>query len=63
MRFIFGGMMLAYLAGNIYIFIRALQTLSFCSLTVKILFSLLFWVAALALFIAIGARDVALPAV
>lgn len=63
MRFIFGGMMFAYLAGNIYIFIRALQTLSACSLTVKILFSLLFWVAALALFIAIGARDIALPAV
>ena len=50
MRFIFGGMMLAYLGGNIYIFVRALQTLALQSVAVKIVFSLLFWVAAIALF-------------
>ncbi len=62
MRFIFGGMMLAYLGGNIYIFIRALQTLSGHSVAIKILFSVLFWLVALAMFIAFGARDAAMPA-
>ena len=62
MRFIFGGMMLAYLGGNIYIFVRALQTLAGHSVAIKIVFSVLFWLAALAMFIAFGARDAALPA-
>ena len=62
MRFIFGGMMVAYLAGNIYIFVRALQTHAGQSIAIKIIFSVLFWLAALAMFIAFGARDAALPA-
>lgn len=63
MKFIFSGMMTAYLGGNIYVFIRALQMLSSYPLAIKIIFSILFWIVASALFIAIGARDVAMPAV
>ena len=62
MRFIFGGIMLAYLGGNIYIFVRALQALALQSVAVKIIFSLLFWVAALALFAWFASRELALPA-
>ena len=61
MRFIFGGMMLAYLGGNIYIFVRTLQTLASQSVAVKIVFSLLFWVAAIALFAWFASRELALP--
>lgn len=63
MKFIFSGMMIAYLGGNIYVFIRALQMLSSYPLAIKIIFSILFWIVASALFIAIGVRDVAMPAV
>lgn len=62
MRFIFGGMMIAYLAANAYIYIRALQLLATGSTLTKILFSIIFWAVALALFISIGLRDAALPA-
>ena len=62
MRFIFGGMMVAYLAANAYIYIRALQMLATGSTLTKILFSIIFWAVALALFISIGLRDATLPA-
>lgn len=55
--------MIVYTGGNIYLFVRSLQQFSHLPLWGKILFGILFWVVALALFIAIGARDVAMPEV
>lgn len=54
--------MVAYLGGNGYVFVRALQQMSGAPLVVRVLFGVLFWSAALALFVAIGLRNVALPA-
>lgn len=72
MRFMFLGMLGAYLLGNIYIFLRgwqginALLPLFHCSkgisVGVKILFTLVVWGAAASLFIALFSRDAALPA-
>ncbi len=72
MRFMFLGMLGAYLLGNIYIFLRgwqgvsALLSLFHCSRTValgiRILFTLVVWGAAASLFIALFSRDTALPA-
>ena len=53
--------MIAYTCGNIYLFVRSLQQFSPLPLWGKVAFGILFWVMALALFIAIGARDVAIP--
>lgn len=50
-----------YTAGNIYIFIRALQTITSQPVGVKIIFSTIFWIAAFSLFISIFARDLPLP--
>lgn len=50
-----------YTAGNIYIFIRALQTIKGAPTVVKIVFATLFWIAALSLFISMFARDLPLP--
>lgn len=63
MRFIFGGMMAAYIVANAYIFFKALQMLSGYGVAIKILFCVLYWLVALALFISFGARDLQLPAV
>lgn len=63
MRFFFVGMMIAYLGGNLYIFIKALHALSGCGLGIRIIFSILYWVAALALFASLLFRDAALPSV
>lgn len=72
MRFMFLGMLGAYLLGNVYIFIRGWQGISallplfHCSrgisVGVKILFTLVVWGAAASLFIALFSRDAALPA-
>lgn len=68
MGFLFIGMLVAYLLGNIFIFIRGLQ--AFGALVsigraplfvVKCLFSTFFWVAAFALPISLFARNVVLP--
>ena len=71
MRFMFLGMLGAYLLGNVYIFIRgwqgvnALLPLFHCSraaaLGIKILFTIVVWGAAASLFIALFSRDAALP--
>lgn len=53
--------MLAYLGGNIYLFIRSLQQFSHLPLWGKVAFGIIFWVVAFALFIAIGARNIELP--
>lgn len=55
--------MIAYTGGNIYLFIRSLQQMSGLPIWSKIVFGILFWVVALALFIAIGARNVDMPEV
>ena len=72
MRFMFLGMLGAYLLGNVYIFIRGWQGISallplfHCSkgisVGIKILFTLVVWGAAASLFIALFSRDAALPA-
>ncbi|MBQ7017410.1 MAG: metallophosphoesterase, partial [Bacteroidales bacterium] len=72
MRFMFLGMLGAYLLGNVYIFIRGWQGISallplfHCSkgisVGVKILFTLVVWGSAASLFIALFSRDAALPA-
>lgn len=71
MRFMFLGMLGAYLLGNVYIFIRGWQGISallplfHCSkgisVGVKILFTLVVWGSAASLFIALFSRDAALP--
>jgi len=72
MRFMFLGMLGAYLLGNVYIFIRGWQGISallplfHCSkgisVGVKILITLVVWGSAASLFIALFSRDAALPA-
>ena len=50
-----------YLGGNIYLFIRLLQVVVALPLWVRLLFSILFWLSAFALFLALGLRNVAMP--
>lgn len=50
-----------YIGGNAYVFWRLLQTMSCAPQGLRILFIVLFWVAAFALFIALGLRNVELP--
>lgn len=54
-------MMVIYLGGNGYLYWRLLHTVAWMPLSLRIIISVLFWVAALALFIAIGLRHGALP--
>lgn len=50
-----------YVGGNAYVFWHLLQTMSCAPQGLRILFIILFWVAAFALFIALGLRNVELP--
>lgn len=50
-----------YLAGNTYIFIRAMQTLKVKSIGVKILLAVLFWICALSFFGAMLSRNLEMP--
>ena len=62
MKMMFLSIIIAYLCGNVYIFIRALQALSCLSLGWKVLFSLVYWLAALALVLSIFVlRQVEMP--
>jgi predicted MPP superfamily phosphohydrolase len=64
MKMMFLSMIAAYLCGNIYIFVRALQTLSGLSLGWKVVFSLGYWLAALALVLSIFVlRHIEIPEV
>ena len=45
MRIFFLIFLLAYVGGNVYIFIRTLQTLSGFSLAMKILLSVIYWLS------------------
>lgn len=61
MRILFLIFMSAYLGGNVYVFVRALQLLAGCSIWLKVLVGLLFWIVALAMVIALFARGFGLP--
>jgi len=61
MRYMFLTIIAAYLCGNIYIFARALQSLSGSSAGWKIGLSILYWMAALALVVSMFVRNVELP--
>ena len=63
MKMMFMSMITAYLCGNVYIFIRAIQTLSSFSLGGKLVFSVCYWLAAFALVISLFARNVEIPEV
>lgn len=52
---------MSYVGGNLYVYIRLLQSLTHTNIAVKILFSALFLFAAVALFAAIALRDAELP--
>ncbi len=54
-------MLLLYLGGNIYLFVRTMQAISGVAVWAKIVVALLFWVVALLLFIAMRLRNVELP--
>lgn len=61
MRILFLIFMAAYIGGNIYVFVRALQLLAGCALWLKVVFASIFWIVALAMVIALFARGVGLP--
>lgn len=62
MKWLFLAMMVAYLGGNVYIFVRTLQQLSGAPTWVRVLFGVLYWLAVVSLFVAMGLRHSALPA-
>lgn len=61
MRYMFLTVIAAYLCGNIYIFVRALQSFPGFSAGWKISLSLLYWMAALALVVSMFVRNVEMP--
>lgn len=61
MKFLFMALPLLYVGANGYLFLRVLQALSWMPLWSRIVLSLLFWVAAFALFVSIGLRGSQLP--
>lgn len=54
-------MPLIYLAGNGYLYWRTLQAISGLPVWAKVTVSVLFWVAALSLFVALGMRELRVP--
>ena len=50
--------MLLYLGANIYLFIRFMQALSVAPMVARVAFAIMFWVAAVALFVALAMRSV-----
>lgn len=57
----FTSLIAAYLCGNVYIFVRALQALTGLSLVWKIVFSLCYWLTALSLVISMFFRHAEIP--
>ncbi|MBQ2779702.1 MAG: metallophosphoesterase [Bacteroidaceae bacterium] len=53
--------LVCFLCGNTYIFIRALQTISAAPMAIKISFGIIFWLLALQLFIVMALRHSNLP--
>ena len=54
--------LLCFLAGNVYIYIRALQAMKKANKVTKIIFTLLYWLSAVSLFIILPLRHHNLPA-
>ena len=54
-------LMLAYILGNVYIFMRMLRCISGWTCAARVSVSVLFWLGATALFMAMALRHVALP--
>lgn len=63
MKYMFLTIIAAYLCGNLYIFIRGLQSLSGCSAGWKVTYSVLYVIAALALVVAMFTRHSLMPEV
>ena len=63
MRIFFLIFLLAYVGGNVYIFIRTLQMLSGFSLAMKILLSVVYWLVAFSLVIAMLTRHIDMPVI
>ena len=63
MRIFFLIFLLAYVGGNVYIFIRTLQMLSGFSLAMKILLSAIYWLVAFSLVIAMLTRHIDMPVI
>ena len=63
MRIFFLIFLLAYVGGNVYIFIRTLQMLSGFSLAMKILLSVIYWLVAFSLVIAMLTRHIDMPVI
>ena len=61
MKAMFTTMITAYICGNLYIFIRAWQTLSSLSIGWKILFSLIYWLVAFSLVVSMFFRHAEIP--
>ena len=61
MRIFFLIFILAYVGGNVYIFIRALQMLSGFSLGMKVLLSVIYWLVVFSLVIAMLNRHIDMP--
>lgn len=61
MKFMFMGILSAYLAGNVYVFVHLWRFLHLLSPFFRWLCAPLFWFAAVSLFIALFARDLPLP--
>lgn len=61
MHYAFLILMGAYLAGNIYIFIRGLQTIAGAPTVWKIAYAIIFWIVALGFFLTMAARDADIP--
>ena len=61
MKLMFLSMITAYLCGNVYIFVRALQMLSGLSLGGRLVLSLCYWLAAFSLVISLFARNIEMP--
>ena len=61
MKMFFLIIMGAYLGGNIYVYIRMMQSLSGVSLYIRILLSVLFWVLAIMLLVTMLIRDIQIP--
>ena len=53
--------LICFLCGNIYIYVRAMQTIARMPIIIKSIFSLLFWTAAFSLFIVLSLRHSNLP--
>ncbi len=61
MKMFFLVFLIAYLGGNLYMFLRALSLFAGASWGVKMLFALIFWLAAFSMMIALFARNAGLP--